>query len=435
MKRAALALVTCLAAGSALAEETSTPGAPAAASRGGDHNAHMGHAAAQACDEPKPECSVTATPFFAKDGRIWLIYAVGDTIYATSSRDNGKSFAPPLLVAKAEGATIDSNGEARPKLVVLPKGTLVASYATRPEKSYNGTIFTTRSTDGGKSFSKPRPLIDGAGQRFEIFALSPRGRLYIAWLDKRNAETAKAEGREFAGSGAAVAWSDDGGASFQGNKILMDHSCECCRMSAAFDRDGLPVFAWRHVFENNHRDHYAAKLSANGTALIGGRVSDDEWATTTCPHHGPSLAIDSGGRWHIVWFANGKKRRGLFYAHSFDGGKSFSAPQQFGDSERAPSHAYVAAAGGRLYRAWKEFDGVTTTVMLQTSRDRGASWSEAQVAASTEDASDHPLLIASKGTAYLSWLTRKEGYRLIPLARAQANVLPAAKAAAVNDAK
>jgi hypothetical protein len=420
MKRSTLALLASLAASVAIAQDNPTLNAASAQTNAG-HEAHMGHAApAAACAEPKLECAPTATPFFAKDGRLWLSFSAGDTVYATFSRDNGKSFAPAATIAKVEGAAIDDNGEARPKLVALDDGTLVASFTTRPAKSYNGTIFIARSTDGGKSFSKPQPLVDGSGQRFEIFALSPKGRLYVAWLDKRNAEQAKAQGRAFEGSGVAVAWSDDGGVTFTGKKILIDHSCECCRVAAAFDRDGLPVFAWRHVFEDNHRDHYAAKLSADGAGLNGGRVSEDEW-TTTCPHHGPSLAVDAKGQWHVVWFANGKKRQGLFYARSRDGGKSFSDPEKFGDAERAPSHPYLLSAKGQLYRAWKEFDGTATAIMIQNSSNGGASWSAPRIVASTTDASDHPLLIESKGTAYLSWLTRKEGYRLIPLARPQAN--------------
>ena len=136
----------------------------------------------------------------------------------------------------------------------------LVSYTARPEKSYNGTIWIARSTDGGKSFSAPQPLIDGAGQRFDIFVASPKGRLYAAWLDKRDAEEARKAGTEFAGSGIAVGWSDDSGKTFASKKILLDHSCECCRVSAALDRDGLPVFAWRHVFGTNLRDHYVAKL-------------------------------------------------------------------------------------------------------------------------------------------------------------------------------
>lgn len=408
MTRAILALLAALAAGSALAEEK----------RG-----HMGHAAPAACADPTPKCAVTATPFFGADGRLWLTYAVAGKVYGAASRDAGKSFAPPFTIAALDAAALDDNGEARPKLVALADGTLVASYTSKPERSYEGTIFLTRSTDGGKSFSKPQPLIDGKGQRFETFVIGPKGRLYVAWLDKTNAEKAKTAGEAFAGSGIAVGWSDDGGATIKGKTILLDHSCECCHIGAALDRDGLPVFAWRHVFENNQRDHMIAKLSADGTALAGGRVSADEWATT-CPHHGPALAIDKAGNRHVAWFTRGKQRQGLFYARSADGGKSFSAPEKLGEPEHAPSRPQLLAAGELLYRAWKEFDGTTTTIALQSSRDGGESWDAVRIVASTADASDHPLLIENKGTAYLSWLTREEGYRLIPLRRVHAHAAP-----------
>ncbi len=188
------------------------------------------------------------------------------------------------------------------------------------------------------------------------------------------------------------------------------------------------MFAWRHVFGTNLRDHYVAKLSADGAELLGGRVSEDEWATT-CPHHGPSLAIDSTGAWHVVWFTNGKVRKGLFYARSVDGGKSFSEPAKFGDDARTPSHAALLFAKGSLYRVWKEFDGTTTSILAQMSRDAGKAWSAPRVVASTTGASDHPLLIEHKGAAYLSWLTHEQGYRLLPLPREQAAATTPAQAA------
>jgi hypothetical protein len=371
------------------------------------------HAAAPACSEPAPKCAVTATPSFGADGRLWLTYAVAGKVYGQVSRDKGKSFAPPFLIAAPAG-TLDDNGEARPKIVALADGALLASYTTRPEKSHDGTIYVTRSRDGGKSFSAPQPVVDGKGQRFEAFVVAPKGRIYLAWLDKTDAQKAKAEGRPFEGSGVAVGWSDDDGATIAGKRILLDHSCECCRIGAALDRDGLPVFMWRHVFENNQRDHMAAKLSADGSALVGGRVSMDEWATS-CPHQGPAMAVDAAGRWHVAWFTRGKTRQGLFYARSEDGGKSFSAPERLGDPDRAPQRPQLIAAGKRLYRAWKEFDGTTTTIVVQSSRDGGRSFEAPRVLASTSEASDHPLLVESKGVAYLSWLTQEEGYRLLPL--------------------
>jgi hypothetical protein len=39
----------------------------------------------------------------------------------------------------------------------------------------------------------------------------------------------------------------------------------------------------------------------------------------------------------------------------------------------------------------------------------------ARTVAETADASDHPLLIARGDHVFLSWLTKNEGYRLIPV--------------------
>ena len=71
---------------------------------------------------------------------------------------------------------------------------------------------------------------------------------------------------------------------------------------------------------------------------------------------------------------------------------------------------------------WKEFDGTRAQVRWQVSHDNGRSWTEARTVAETADASDHPLLVADKSASdadkphvYLSWLTKIEGYRLIPL--------------------
>lgn len=411
LSRLFLAAALC-APGAALAQ------APAPADKSAPAQAPaMSHHAAPACSDPAPACAMTVNPAFDSKGRLWVAYAVGKSVYVANSTDGGKSFSAPATVATIADGVIDAHGDARPKIVPLADGALLASYTTRPDKQMIGTIFTARSTDGGRSFSPPQPMLAEGGQRFETFVVTPKGRIYAGWLDKTNLLKAKAEGKEFEGSGVAFGWSDDGGQTFNGKKILLDHACECCRMASALDRDGQPVFVWRQVFPGNIRDHYAAKLSADGATLSGGRVSDDDWAINSCPHHGPGMTIDARGVWHIVWFTKGKNRQGLFYAQSRDGGKTFSTPEKFGDDARAPGHPVAIAVKGRLYRVWKEFDGATTTVAMQMSRDGGKSWSAPRAIAQTADASDHPELAASRNTAYLSWVTHKEGYRLLPLPR------------------
>jgi hypothetical protein len=419
MRRAGLLAGLFLAAPAFVVAETSpapaapvAQGAPAVAPAAASH-----HVVAPACADPKPACAMTVNPAFDRKGVLWVAYSVGKTVYAAHSNDGGKSFSDPATVVTIADGVIDAHGDARPKIVPLDNGDLLVGYATRPDKQMIGTIFIARSTDGGKSFSAPQALLTEGGQRFETFVVNPKGRIYAGWLDKTHAMKAKAEGKEFEGSGVAFAVSDDRGATFKGKNILLDHACECCRMSSALDRDGKPVFAWRQISEGNIRDHYVGKLSADGATLTSGRVSDDDWAINSCPHHGPGLAVDANGVWHVTWFTKGKNRQGLFYASSADGGKSFSTPDKFGDDAKAPGRPIVIATKGRLYRVWKEFDGTTTSIPMQMSRDGGKSWSAAKVIAETTDASDHPELVADKKSAYLSWVTHKEGYRLLPLPR------------------
>ena len=382
-----------------------------------EHHDAKARPVAPGCTDPVPACARSATPAFAPDGTVWIVWSVAGRVYVSTSHDHGASFAAPVAVSEPAEA-MDDNGEARPRLLATRSGTLVVAYGQRMDKHYNGKLFISRSTDGGQSFSAPQALLDGIGQRFPTLVEAPGGRIYAAWLDTRNQRAAKAAGREYHDTGVAVAWSDDDGRSFAGKHILADFACDCCRLAAARDRDGLPVYAWRHVFGTNLRDHVVAKLAADGAAFSLHRVSEDDWAIDACPMHGPSLAVDPAGAWHVAWYTAGKRRQGLFTAHSEDGGATFSEPQGFGDPDRLPSRPQVLAVGNRVWRGWKEFDGATTTALVQSSADGGRSWDAPRPVAATSESSDHPLLVEDGGAAYLSWLTKAEGYRLLPLSQA-----------------
>jgi hypothetical protein len=215
-----------------------------------------------------------------------------------------------------------------------------------------------------------------------------------------------------------VAVSHDKGATFSPSVLVSDRTCECCRVSIAFDPDGGAVAGWRQIFGKNFRDHEVGRFSADATRVAGVRVSEDNWAIDACPHHGLSLAIDTRGTRHIAWYTGGGVRKGLFYANESGQDVPFSAPQGFGNAARTPSHPQVLANAGSLVRAWKEFDGETTAILFQASHDNGEEWTPPATLATTKDASDHPILIARNERVFLSWLTKAEGYRLmqVPLA-------------------
>ena len=108
--------------------------------------------------------------------------------------------------------------------------------------------FRSFAHDGGK-LSRDRAASRLDGQRFDIFLVSPKGRVYAAWLDKRDAAAAKLAG-EPSRQRIAVGWSDDGAKSFAA-KILMIIPANV-RVSAALAPTAA-VFAWRQVYDTSAR--------------------------------------------------------------------------------------------------------------------------------------------------------------------------------------
>jgi hypothetical protein len=375
-------------------------------------NAHS--AAPAACHTTALACASVATAAFGPDGKLWVTWVAGARVSVGSSADLGKTFADPVTLPKTE-LPLDEGPDARPKIAIGQAGRVVVTYASRDDK-YNGHGFIVRSGDDGKTFSSPQPIPSNSpSQRFETAALDQDGRAFVAWIDKRNGAKAKKDGKPYAGAALAFAWDDRPGGPLQAATIARDNSCECCRIGVAFAGPGRPVVLFRNIFDGGVRDHAVITFADSTTPGPLYRVSDDDAKIDACPHQGPSLAIGPDGVYHATWFAVGRKLKGLYYAHSDDGGKTFSEPMRLGDPNAQTSRPYVLAAHGVVYLAYKSFDGAMTTIDLITSHDAGKTWSAPRSIAMTHDASDHPLLIASPAGAYLSWLTLQDGYRLIPL--------------------
>lgn len=371
------------------------------------------HGSDAACDEPDLKCATKVTPAFASDGALWLAWMAGGKILVASSRDAGKSFSPAVAVTP-DKLNLDWGPDARPKIAVDAKGGIALAFSIFRDKNFNGQVLTARSNDGGKSFSAARPITaNNESQRFEAIGFDNKGELFAVWLDKRNRVPAREANRKYDGAALFFAASRDGGESYSDARIALDNTCECCRIGLAFDPSNHPVAVFRNIFEGGVRDHAVIAFADSATAGELRRVAVDDWQIAACPHHGPSLAISPNGTYHVTWFTAGKARKGLFYAHSRDGGRSFSAPQPIGDARRAPSRPFVLSGPHGLVMAWKEFDGEKTRVQVMMSADDGENWSKPRTVAETSDASDHPLLVSNGQQSYLSWMTKADGYRFI----------------------
>jgi hypothetical protein len=369
------------------------------------------HASEAACDEAILRCATRVTPAFGPDGTLWLAWMAGGRISVANSMDGGHSFSAPVLVTK-EPLDLDWGPDARPKIVVDRNGGIALAFSIFRDKAFNGQVLYTRSVDGGQRFATLRPITpSNESQRFEALALDVDGSLFAAWLDKRNRVPAQQSGQKYEGAGLFFASSNDGGVTYSESRLAQDNTCECCRLGMAFAAPGRPVIVFRNIFEGGVRDHAIVTFADPATPGEVHRVSQDDWQIAACPHQGPSLSISPAGTYHVTWYTNGKVRKGLFYAHSRDGGRTFSSPLPIGQPDRSPSRPSVIAGPHDTALVWKEFDGEKTTVKLMTSRDDGESWSKPRIISSTVDTSDHPQLVSDGRRTYLSWMTKADGYR------------------------
>ena len=126
----------------------------------------------------------------------WTRWSLTDSkILFSRSTDDGKTWSPPLEIDRTPGLPRDDNGANEGfDGAVGPDGRLYAIW------SQGDDIFLTTSRDGGKTFSRARPIIHTAPIMFAVetlerangfpqIAIDPRTqRLYVTWTDYRNGD-------------------------------------------------------------------------------------------------------------------------------------------------------------------------------------------------------------------------------------------------------
>jgi hypothetical protein len=395
--------------------------------RAGQASADIGCAGAEVISV---DCGQTPSAHYDSDGRLWVIFAQNQHAYAVRSDDGGDTFSAPVQV-NASPENIETNGENRPKILTdAATGMIYVSWTQKTAGQHTGNIRFSRSDDGGQSFEPVRTINDDGlltSHRFESLFLASSGHLYITWLDKRELEYAAQRGESYTGSGVFYTVSDDHGQTFAANRKIADHSCECCRIAVAPHGDDGMALMWRHVFDGTTRDHAIAGVGPDGVRTTFSRATLDDWQIDACPHHGPAMALSSADTddavYHMTWFSAGDRHKGIYYGrHNLTTGDTGQVRQI--DGSAGASHPQIAQWQGIQHLVWKRFDGIDTKLLWIYSRDNGANWSEPQPLASTDGASDHPLLVTGPGGLQASWHSRNEGYQLLALPEPGLDIRP-----------
>ncbi len=363
---------------------------------------------------PTSNCARTPSAVFDHNERLWLAWVWGYHVYVNYSDDKGKTFSQPVYVNEIP-ENIAAKGENRPKIAVSNKGIIYISYTKKSTAPFTGHVRFSRSTNGGKSFSNPVTINNDRqmiSHRFDALGVNKKGHVYISWLDKRDRAAARQRSMKYPGAAIYYTVSTDEGRTFQPDKKIIDNSCQCCRIAMDFDQNDLPVLMWRQIYGNNTHDHALVKFSSVDVAGKPVRLSHDNWQVDVCPQHGPALSADGTGAYHLAWFTNSKKQRGLFYARSDNNGRRITKPMPFGNHNRHASHPDILTADRRVFLAWKEFDGNRSYLLLMEQDTGKNKWSRPRLVDSIDGLTDYPFLLMDGKHVYVSWHTVTGGYRL-----------------------
>lgn len=375
-----------------------------------------GGQSAKSCIMPSLTCAQAPSAIFDQQGKLWLAWAFGGHIYIQHSNNQGKTYSQPQSI-NAVPENIAARAENRPKIQLDDNGNIYISWTQSLKKRYTGNIRFSRSLDEGKTFSAPITINDDQQQishRFDSLAVTNDGRIFISWLDKRDAEIAKQKQQPYLGGALYYTYSSNLGKTFSKNLKLSDNSCVCCRIAMTLDKNNLPIIAWRDIYGDNIRDHSLISFNNPLHAKPKQRLSNEQWKIDGCPHHGPSIGVDSGNSVHASWFNDVDGPHVLFYANNRTK-EGFSKTMGFGNANKQSSHPYVLTQQENVYLVWKEFDGQKTEILLKTSKDYGSTWNTQTTLVKTQGPSDHPLLIRNDHQVFLSWHSSIEGYQLVPL--------------------
>jgi hypothetical protein len=238
----------------------------------------------------------------------------GDILFARSE-DGGASFSAPLNLSNSLAG--DGKGRINKDvwhngsldLAAAPNGRLYAAWT-----EYEGLLWVARSNEGGKSFSPLVRIADAKPARGPSLAVAPEGAVYLAWTV---GEDERADIR--------IAKSTDGGASFSAPRLVGRSKARSDAPKAYSDAPKLAVDAQGMVHLA-----YAESSRILYTRSTDGARSFSSPRAISKPNAGfPSLAIDANGGVYVVWEVSQDPRRrprGLGFALSGDGGRSFSEP-------------------------------------------------------------------------------------------------------------
>jgi hypothetical protein len=294
----------------------------------------------------------------------------GGEIFFARSGDGGKSFGDAVNLSNSLAG--DGKGRLTRKywhngsldLAMDPRGELYAAWT-----EYQGTLWFSRSTDRGKSFSKPLRVAGGGEAkpaRGPALAVAPGGTVHLAWT----------VGEDKAAD-IHLATSRDRGQSFGEPRIAIESDGHSDAPKIAVDGAGTLHLAYGESLAGpfkSYRIRYA-RSSDGGRSFEAPRGVSGPHAEQFESVGFPALALDGADNLYLIWDLFPRRNaypRGLGFTYSGDGGRSFAPPTVIPGSAD-PALGINGSQQGLLMRKLAVNRAGALAVVSSTFKKKGSS--------------------------------------------------------------
>ena len=258
----------------------------------------------------------------------------GGEIFFARSTDGGKTFKDPVNLSNSIGG--DGKGRLTRRhwhngsldIAMGPDGTLYAAWT-----EYEGTLWLSRSTDGGGRFARPLRIAgggDAAPARGPSLAVDADNIVYLAWTVGED----RAADIHFAKSG-------DAGRSFGVPRIATESDGHSDAPKIAVDNAGTIHLVYAESPAGPF-DRYHIRY----TQSTDGATTFDKPQEISSPlpqkfesGNFPAMSVDGENNVYMIWeLFHGRSDRplGLGFTYSRDGGRTFTSPSVIpGSADRA----------------------------------------------------------------------------------------------------
>lgn len=218
------------------------------------------------------------------DDKAYAVFG-SDGVYCRRSDDGGTSWSAPIRVETLTGK-MPLGMRRGPRVCVAGDAVVITEITGEKGGGADGDLVAVRSTDEGRTWSKPIAISDvprAAREGLQGLASDGRDQIAAVWLDDRDGKKT-----------VMSAVSRDRGKSWSANVLVYaspdGHVCECCHPSVVFDSSGDIHVMFRNWIGGN-RDMYLASSHDSGkTWTPAAKLGAGTWPLNACPMDGGEIA-------------------------------------------------------------------------------------------------------------------------------------------------